>query len=78
MKASLKSKIAVNICLVSDSNNPHFIRVNIVFFRGDDNFTIFLYGFRSEEKNNEFMDMAIDLMLDPSRYEEIKEQSKDY
>ena len=75
MKASLRSKIPVKVGLDSD---PSSVRADIVFFKDDNtNFSIFLYEFWSEEKNNKFIDMAIDLMLDPSKYDEIKEKSKD-
>lgn len=74
--ASEKSKIAVKVNSVKELNNPHPVNVNITFFKDNDSFTIFLYDFWSEKKNNELAEIAIELMNDPSKYEEVKEQLK--
>jgi len=75
--ACLKTKIDVNINFHSREKELNSPVVYITFFVNDENFSVTLYSFWKLEKNKNISDLAMKLMKDDTRYEEIKQKFKD-
>ena len=77
MTASLKSKLDVSVKLRIKKDGLEEPDVDMIFFNNDDIFSITFYAFYPKERNKKFLDLALALMKDHTRYEEIKKEFDD-